>query len=95
MKLLKIIVYSSSSNYRELHFPSEYIIQKQLEEKSPSLDRNRIRVDHYYRPLKLQYQTIRSVLSYSSHHHPLFISQYFYSKSSNSIFYLYERLFTG
>ncbi|CAF3599119.1 unnamed protein product [Adineta steineri] len=44
-------------NYREYHFSSEYIILKRLEEKNNFINQNYYKVDHYFRPLKLQYQT--------------------------------------
>lgn len=52
---------ASSSSYRAIPFSNEYMILKRLEEKNRLIDQNRFQADHYFRPLKLQYQTIRSV----------------------------------
>jgi hypothetical protein len=58
-----IKVHYFSLSYREVHFSNEYIILKRLEEKNNLINQNRFKVDHYFRSLKLQYQTIRSVSS--------------------------------
>jgi hypothetical protein len=65
MKSLVFKVDSPSLTYREIHFPNEYVIVKRLEEKNHLIHQNRFSVDHYFRPLKLQYQTIRFVSSLS------------------------------
>ena len=69
-----ITIDSPSSNYREIHFSNEYIIQRRFEEKSRHLNQNHFRVDHCFRPLKLQYQTIRSVLILCFHSFTLLIA---------------------
>ena len=48
-----------SSLYREMHFPSRYVIVKRLEESNGCLGRNRLTVDHHFRSFQLQYQAIR------------------------------------
>ncbi|CAF2093632.1 unnamed protein product [Rotaria magnacalcarata] len=48
--------------YRELHFSSEYIVLKRLEEKNHLINQNRCKVDHLFRSLTLQYQTMSTLL---------------------------------
>ncbi|CAF4488296.1 unnamed protein product [Rotaria sp. Silwood1] len=48
--------------YREFHFPNEYVLLKRLEEKNHLINQNRFKVDHCFRSLQLQYQTMSTLL---------------------------------
>ena len=48
-----------SSSFRLIPFPSQYVLVKRVEESNHLRQKNRINVDHLFRPFEMQYQTMR------------------------------------